>query len=309
MTNHSWTFIRRLIFSFACIPLLLLESSSKKQRLNSSTIKRAIAEVGLTKKAIVKGRYDLSLLSNKERVTLLGVVGQEIGMTHAFESLAQTALALRNVDIKDMDKLSTPKDSDFPVVHASDLYIRQTYKDLYDKILQMFKNSQEKQIVVTGTAGIGKSVFLIYLAIRLLAESNDDNPPIIIYHTKSSKICFVFGGCSTVRSGNIEDFAPFLTLADTWYFVDSSLGPVLDKARTVISVSPKTLFSEDRPYQDIDKDVAWRYYMAPWNLEELEQCRSCVADFQVVPLQVMEELYSRIGGVPRYVLARPMKVC
>ncbi|KAI9233715.1 MAG: hypothetical protein BYD32DRAFT_118635 [Podila humilis] len=170
----------------------------------------------------------------------------------------------------------------------------------------MFENSQEKQIVVTGTPGIGKSVFLIYLAIRLLAESDDDNPPIIIFHTKWSDICFVFGGCSTVRSGNIKDFAPFLTLTDTWYFVDSAPEPVLDKARTVVSVSPKTLFSEDS-YQDIDKDVAWRYYMAPWNLEELKKCRSCVEDFKVVPLQVVEELYLRIGGVPRYVLARPKK--
>ncbi|KFH63328.1 hypothetical protein MVEG_10738 [Podila verticillata NRRL 6337] len=205
-----------------------------------------------------------------------------------------------------MDKLSAPGNSVSPVVQASDLYVRQTYKDLFDEILKMFENSQEKQIVVTGTPGIGKSVFLIYLAIRLLAESDDDNPPIIIFHTKWSDICFVFGGCSTVRSGNIKDFTPFLTLTDTWYFVDSAPEPVLDKARTVVSVSPKTLFSEDS-YLDIDKDVAWRYYMAPWNLEELKKCRSCVEDLKVVPLQVVEELYSRIGGVPRYVLARPKK--
>src|SRR5690606_12622138 len=126
-----------------------------------------------------------------------------------------------------------------------------------------------KQIVLTGTSGIGKSVFLVYLTIRLLAESDDDEPPIIIFHTKQSTKCIAFGGYSTVRSGDIEDFAPFLTLPETWYIVDSSPNPALDKARTVISASPKTLFSEINQYQNIDKDVAWRYYMAPWSLEEL----------------------------------------
>ncbi|KAF8910309.1 hypothetical protein BGZ58_005912, partial [Dissophora ornata] len=241
-------------------------------------------------------------------VALLGVLGEDILATDYFKSLIMAAVELRNADIGELDKIKAPLGSKFPVVQAGDLYVRQTYKELYGDILKMFKEEDgEKQIVVTGTSGIGKSVFLVYLVIRLLVESDVDNPPIIIFHTKQSKKCFAFGGYSTVRSGDIDDFAPFLTLPDTWYLVDSSPEPVLDKARTVIAASPKTLFSGANPYQDVDKDVAWRYYMAPWSLEELTTCRSSVADFNVVPLEMMEKLYSRIGGVPRYVLARPMK--
>ncbi|KAG0079876.1 hypothetical protein BGZ90_001411, partial [Linnemannia elongata] len=83
--------------------------------------------------------------------------------------------------------------------------------------------------------------------------------------------------------------------------------PVLGRAKTVISASPKTLFSEAHQYQDVYKRVAWRYYMAPWSLEELKKCRISVVGFEVVPLEAVEELYSKIGGVPRYVLERPMQ--
>ncbi|KAI8603153.1 hypothetical protein EDD21DRAFT_369903 [Dissophora ornata] len=287
--------------------LLLLGSSSKRRRLDSTTLKRAIAAVNLTGQAVVKGGVDLSCLNNKQRVALLGVLGQDILITDYFSSLVMAAVELRNADIGELDEIKAPFGSKFPVVQAGDLYVRQTYKELYGDILKTFEKIGEKRIVITGTSGIGKSVFLVYLVIRLLAESDDGNPPIIIFHTKESNICFAFGGYSTVRSGYLEDFAPFLTLPDTWYLVDSSPELVLNKARTVIAASPKTLFSGATRYQDVDKDVAWRYYMAPWSLEELTTCRSSVADFNVVPFEMMEELYSRIGGIPRYVLARPMK--
>ncbi|KAK5796922.1 hypothetical protein F5H01DRAFT_401352, partial [Linnemannia elongata] len=200
--------------------------------------------------------------------------------------MSSTALELHGANIKDMDKISAPRGILLPVVGTSDLYVREAYKDLYDIIVDKFENNRpctgnevEKHIIVTG-----KSAFLVYFAIRLLAESDNDNPPIIVFHTKQSAECYVFGGRSTVRSGNIEAFKPFLSLPDTWYFVDSSPDPILGRAKTVISASPKTLFSEARQFKDVEKEL------------------------RVVPLEAVEELYSKIGGVPRYVLRWPMKV-
>ncbi|KAK5796966.1 hypothetical protein F5H01DRAFT_418780 [Linnemannia elongata] len=227
--------------------------------------------------------------------------------------MSRTALALHDANMKH-GQVSAPRGILLPVVDTNDIYVREAYKDLYDTILGTFENNTpytgnelKKHVIVTGTSGIGKSAFLVYFAIRLLAESDDDNPPIIVFHTKRSAKCYVFGGRSTVRSGNIEAFKPFLSLPDTWYFVDSTPDPVLGRAKTVISASPKTLFSEAHQYQDVDKRVAWRYYMAPWSLEELKKCRISVVGFEVVPLEAVEELYSKIGGVPRYVLERPMQ--
>ncbi|KAG0363879.1 hypothetical protein BGX24_004832 [Mortierella sp. AD032] len=278
----------------------------------------AIEEAGLTKKAVVDGRSSLFRLNSKERVSLISFMGEAVDESNTFYSLSSTALALQHTTRKGMDKLSatdgakweamdklsTPDGTKLPVVNTKDLYVRTAYRDLYNTIYRRFETKRphtgyesEKHVVVTGTAGIGKSAFLV----------DDDDPPIIIFHTKGSSECFVFGGHSTVRFGDIKAFKPFLNLSDTWYFVDSSPDPVLDQAKTIISASPKTLFSEDRQFKDVDKEVSWRYYMAPWDLEELKSCRTNVADFEVVPLEAVVELYSKLGGVPRYVLRWPMQ--
>ncbi|KAK3833207.1 MAG: hypothetical protein J3R72DRAFT_527227 [Linnemannia gamsii] len=298
------------------------------KRHHTHTLMDAIEEAGLTEKAVVDGRSSLFRLNSKERVSLISFMGEAVDESNTFYSLSSTALALHHTTRKDMDKLSatdgakweamdklsTPDGTKLPVINTKDLYVRTAYRDLYNTIYRRFETKRphtgyesEKYVVVTGTAGIGKSAFLVYFAIRLLAESDDDDPPIIIFHTKGSSECFVFGGHSTVRFGDIKAFKPFLNLSDTWYFVDSSPNPVLDQAKTVISASPKTLFSEDPQFKDVDKEVSWRYYMAPWDLEELKNCRTNVADFEVVPLEAVVELYSKLGGVPRYVLRWPMQ--
>ncbi|KAH7053022.1 hypothetical protein BKA57DRAFT_534145 [Linnemannia elongata] len=72
---------------------------------------------------------------------------------------------------------------------------------------------------------------------------------------------------------------------------DSSPDPVLGKAKTVISASPKSLFSEALQFKDVDKEVSWRYYMTPRDLEELKKCRSSVVGFEVVPSKVRLSLH------------------
>ncbi|KAG0067058.1 hypothetical protein BGZ92_005192 [Podila epicladia] len=288
-------------------------TSSKRVRLGTSALRDAIEATGLTEKAMVNDRTDIDRLDNNERVSVLKNMGQEIDNKNIFISLSSTAAELQGASIKVMDKLSAPRDSLLPVIDTNDLYVRQAFGDLYDTILGNFENNRpydpehQKQVVVSGTSGIGKSAFLIYFAIRLIGESNSNNPPIIIFHTKRSEKCYAFGGYHTVRSGYLEDFEPFLDLDETWYLVDSSPNPVLSRAKTIISASPKTLAPETQQNKDVDKRVAWHYYMAPWDLEELKICRCKVAGFQVVPEGVVEKLYSKIGGVPRYVLERPMR--
>ncbi|KAH7056123.1 hypothetical protein BKA57DRAFT_196881 [Linnemannia elongata] len=223
--------------------------SFTRKRHQPHTLMDAIEEAGLTEKAVVDDRSDLFRLDNKERVSLLGFIGQDVAGDDIFSSLSRTALELHGANIKDMDKLSAPCGILLPVVDTNDIYVREAYKDLYDTILGTFENNTpctgnavKKHVIVTGTSGIGKSAFLVYFAIRLLAESNDDNPPIFVFHTKRSAKCYIFGGRSTVRSGDIEAFEPFLNLPDTWYFVDSSPDPVLGRAKTVISASPRPYF-------------------------------------------------------------------
>ncbi|KAF9345378.1 hypothetical protein BGX34_004809 [Mortierella sp. NVP85] len=150
-----------------------------------------------------------------------------------------------------MDKISAPSGIELPVVDAKDLYVREAYKSLHDTILDKL-NMDSRHIVVTGTTGVGKSAFLVYFAIRLLAEN-------------------------------------------------SPREPLIPRAKTVIAASPKTLYS-DAQFKDVEKEISWKYHMAPWDLDELKECRNTVANFENIPEEVVVELYSKIGGVPRYVL-------
>jgi len=98
-----------------------------------------------------------------------------------------------------------------------------------------------KHAVLTGTLGIGKSAFLVYFTIRLLATGSNDNPPIVIFQVKEGSECYAYGRLSIVRYGDIQDSGPLLDLPRTWYLVDSYPNPRLESARTIISASPKTL--------------------------------------------------------------------
>ncbi|KAI1311274.1 hypothetical protein EDD11_003520 [Mortierella claussenii] len=106
-----------------------------RQRLSPTSMKRAIAAAGLTEKAVVNGNYNLSLLNNKEKVALLGVLGQEVGSTDRFNLVAETAVGLRTAQIAVLENIKAPSNSRFPVVQAGDLFVRQSYKELYGPIL------------------------------------------------------------------------------------------------------------------------------------------------------------------------------
>ncbi|KAG0271457.1 hypothetical protein BGZ97_011248, partial [Linnemannia gamsii] len=126
--------------------------SSKRHRPYS--LEDAIEEAGLTDKAVVDGESDLSRLDSKQRVMLLGVIGQKVDRMDSFSSLSRSAIELHGANIGAMNKLSAPHGSILPIVSTDELYIRRAYKDLHDTILGTFENAcagnkTQKHVVVT----------------------------------------------------------------------------------------------------------------------------------------------------------------
>ncbi|KAF9383999.1 hypothetical protein BGX21_001414 [Mortierella sp. AD011] len=293
-----------------------VEEPSKK--FKSDLLLDVIEKEGLAEKAIVKENHErvpyLSNLSSKELIFVLRNIGTTAIGGNYYRILSKTAAGLQMTPFQDLDLISSPSEEELPVTSMSDLFVRQAFKELYDEITDKFnedgdkdgdEEAPEKKIIVTGTADIGKSSFLVYFAIRLLATSSKDDPPIIIMQRKEDSKCFAFGGLETVREGDLEYFEPFLGLVNTWYLVDSSPNPILPKARTIFAVSPKTLYSDTGMYKEVVKKVNWTYYMAPWDIDELKACRNQVRAFNKVPEVLVEDLFKLIGGMPRYVLRRP----
>ncbi|KAF8420463.1 hypothetical protein EV426DRAFT_576403 [Tirmania nivea] len=59
------------------------------------------------------------------------------------------------------------------------------------------------KIAITGTPGIGKSCFLLYFILRLLYESTDDEPNIVIFHPEPNS----FEEISDCREGIFSDLS------------------------------------------------------------------------------------------------------
>lgn len=236
----------------------------------------------------------LSSLSSEDRVKVLSGMGTCVDSSQSFSAL----FALAKLRPTMMRIISS--NSVLPLIETKKLYVRESYTDLYKHIKQnLFQdNPLKNRLVITGTSGIGKSAFLLYLILQLFVESTS-NSPIIIFHSEK---WYAFGGTTALRVGNREDFEPFLRLPDAWYLADSPSEPLMEdvKARTLFSVSPNTFNSENPYYKVLQKRGIPQYYMAPWDLEELQNCREYA--FPSLKANIVESLYTKIGGVPRYVL-------
>ncbi|KAG0290730.1 hypothetical protein BGZ98_003305 [Dissophora globulifera] len=232
--------------------------------------------------------------------------------------VSKSPTAFNNIDAKDLviwqaiipddnqktviaiDALDHKEELDKPRRRLGEFFSKSPDDNTY--VIVRRPSAGQNRIVVTGTSGIGKSAFLVYFAVRLLSESDGDNPPIIVFHTKRSSTCYVYGGISTVCTGEINEFQALLDLPETWYIVDSSQDPVLGPAKIILSASPKTLVEK---YKEVAKETPRYYHMAPWDLPELEKCRAIAKSFNVLKPEFVEMLYVKMGGIPRYVLRSP----
>ncbi|RIB06214.1 hypothetical protein C2G38_2046960 [Gigaspora rosea] len=182
------------------------------------------------------------------------------------------------------------------IIDMPALYMRQSYKDLYRMIITM-KNSK---FLITGTSGVGKSCFLLYLMIRLLCNINDVT---IIFQPIDGEVLYCLKN-SGVTVGTYIDFYNLLhNHPETWYLVDGT-GPMKSvQARTVVSASPKSIKSQK--FQEFVKDPMIQFCVPPWSIEELLICKKI---FTTVPKKLMLDLIDKVGGIPRYVLKWPAQL-
>ncbi|CAB4384342.1 unnamed protein product [Rhizophagus irregularis] len=192
-----------------------------------------------------------------------------------------------------------PEDKLLAVIEKPAMYVRESYEDLRYRLIELAsrgpKNTKHK-FLVTGTSGVGKSCFLIYFLILHLCEQD---VPIIFQSHKNKEVFYCFENLN-LSSGSYKDFSTHWNSSETWYLADGIISPELVSAKTVIALSPKGV-AKDK-FQEIDKDIVKKFNMSPWTLGELSFCREHV--FPEVPQDIMQELYYKAGGVPRYVFRR-----
>ncbi|KAF9138703.1 hypothetical protein BGX20_007733, partial [Mortierella sp. AD010] len=144
----------------AIVFLFSLGRSSKKAR----TISGAISAAKRGEKTRWNGQTPrLSLLNPKERVKVLSYYDRDEVTAGTFYAISETARVFRESGTV-MQDILTSSGSEFPVVGTKDLYVREEYRDLYNRIKSQFtlpaKSLRQNRLILTGTPGIGKSAFL-----------------------------------------------------------------------------------------------------------------------------------------------------
>jgi hypothetical protein len=131
-----------------------------------------------------------------------------------------------------LEVIARPQGAMLPIVNQPALYVREEYKRIYNDVITktpdntvLFKGN------IFGTAGIGKSCFLVYIAIRRLVQDN-----FVVFQTIDDCYCFTN---KAARIGDSTSFKPYLTVSSTWYLVDGNATIFRVKAKSLVAISPK----------------------------------------------------------------------
>ena len=170
------------------------------------------------------------------------------------------------------------------------LYVRKAYGDLFEIICK----KQFRGMAITGTPGIGKSMFLFYILWRL---ANMGVKGAVILHRRADLgLIYVFQKDGGWIALDRKDILLFLIEPSTWYLTDSLLLPVGGaKAITIVVSSPA-----EKYYSKFLEcsHVAPLHYLPIWSLDELK----LVAPLYNKSEDVVKERFRLIGGLPRFVL-------
>ncbi|CAM9895128.1 unnamed protein product, partial [Ectocarpus sp. 4 AP-2014] len=175
---------------------------------------------------------------------------------------------------------------------GSKLFIRSCYKDLSKIIIDGPINGSTNNIVVTGTPGIGKSVFGYYLLYLLRRDGKT-----VVFEQKGKWYRFSDEG---VVQGRFETFsdAGFLDDPAGWYLSDPEGKPREGfTGVTVVLVLP----GNDKTNQFLKQDDACLLIMPVWSEDELLECRRIIFP-HVRSVNDVKKAFEKVGGVARAVL-------
>ena len=187
---------------------------------------------------------------------------------------------------------------------TSTIYIRESYKDLFNIIWNNVNpevpNPRRHRIAITGTPGIGKSMFLFYIIWRL--ANMKTKRTVILRRQMDEGDIYVFQDEGCWVATRRRDIRLLLKDETTWYLTDAlEPQPGKVKAVTIVVSSPaRKYYSTFLTYSH----VAPLYYLPFWSLEELQ----LVACFYSKSPEIVEKRFNMIGGVIRYVLEQDISL-
>ncbi|KAK6097958.1 squalene synthetase-like protein [Batrachochytrium dendrobatidis] len=187
------------------------------------------------------------------------------------------------------------------------LYVRECYHDVFGLLLDQIDRGM-KSFAISGTSGIGKSLFFVYILHRLMDDFTTKTlslkPNRIVYQVGSSYKCFDLQQQFVARTTEF-DAEELVWKQDTFYVIDGRTSePLISSCIVLFISSPRSEWYKEFVKQKMAKE--WDFPV--WTLNELQACRRhCYPD---VPIETINERYRMYGGVARSVfdiVSNPME--
>ena len=184
-------------------------------------------------------------------------------------------------------------------VAVKNIYVRESYKTLTTLIADAMIKEGIKGFVVTGTPGIGKTIYLHYFLWLLLKRQTNINDQVDrkIYLQRSSRVIHSFQGDRVVAIDSMTAETTVLYDKNCILLVDmvEENEPILCSGTTIIFSSPNP-----KRYKQFVNRHSRRFILNCWTLEELKAV--WLKSYTHIPWKDVKKVFDKVGGVIRYVL-------
>ncbi|KAI3644083.1 hypothetical protein MP228_010247 [Amoeboaphelidium protococcarum] len=173
------------------------------------------------------------------------------------------------------------------------LFVRKCYVDVFDLLMENVAVGRE-HFGISGTPGIGKSQFFLYILYRVMNDS-PWKPKRIVYQVNQQFFCYDLRKHYVVALEPLQS-SMLIHEQDTLYVIDGLYAVPLSSSCVTLFIS-SPLSDHFREYVMQKKATVW--YLPVWTLEELSACRQeCYSRF---PQDTLLERFHMYGGVARSV--------
>jgi hypothetical protein len=172
---------------------------------------------------------------------------------------------------------------------GSSIFIRHCYPELLDLALTIIKATLTPHLIILGAPGIGKTYFG-YLLLLYLARSGAT----VVYESALEVSLYLLSP-DGVKEGTRQALLPYLRLSSTFYIVDGMEPFRAAAAKTILLTSLRKDI-----WHQFSKGPCTLRYMPVWSREEIFACRSEL--YPTLSEDLVDDLYSKWGGIARYVL-------
>lgn len=185
------------------------------------------------------------------------------------------------------------------------LYVRKCYVDVFHLLLGQIEVGG-KSFAISGTPGIGKSLFFVYILYRLMDDFRTKTlslkPNRVVYQVGSAYHCFELQQQLVTELSKLEA-AVVVREQDTFYVIDGRPSePLLSSCVALFISSPRSEWYKEFVKQKMAKD----WYFPVWTLAQLQACqRHCYPDLSI---EMLQERYRVCGGVARFVFHKDYSI-